>query len=617
VTRPLTFAPPVDARTEVDLADYLANRRELPGLFEFAPERTDPDRWASLVRAQADPLADVRLLVADGEASLAAAVDLATQLRRDVYLTPRGARVRYERESSELAGDSWEAVAFDARTGESARWLVVRPADLPATVPSWFVSVRGRLRRSSGLVTLALPDGLMFATRDTFAQAAQIASSLALHPGGLPELSTIAVNADLGRFEIGRYNDAGSLLGGVDFATLVAASLDDLRPDLQLALRWPATTRARAALDDELVRFADALDCTVWVPQPGGSAQPAAGLPGSAAFAAVDQRGEPCHWWAYQSRLAGHRRPRYTTDGAGRLVLALAGAAAGHPVSWLPAAPVTNRDELDLFVWTPAALADADGAWPVPTADLFLLAGEDPQRLAARTRTGHLLRVRAAEASAVDLLEHAPAAPAQVQRRILDLGATRLLPLAASRTATVLGRLQLDGAGGIASTVDVPAAPLAIRFEGAEHGVPGLPNEVVAWPAADQRADTPAYLVLPGAARDGFVALSRTRPEPTPGHQVLEVKVRRRRVVDIAASLPALATAGAGQVAGFDGVDLALPASDLARAVVTKVWSFVDDELALCKLDRGTLADHLLSAGRFADDLAFEELLEGDLAGVR
>src|SRR6185369_219705 len=70
VTRLPPNGPPLDARTEVTLTDYLENRRDLPGLFEFAPERADADQWVTVVRAQADPLADVRLLLADGEAYL-------------------------------------------------------------------------------------------------------------------------------------------------------------------------------------------------------------------------------------------------------------------------------------------------------------------------------------------------------------------------------------------------------------------------------------------------------------------------------------------------------------------------------------------------------------------
>jgi hypothetical protein len=582
------------------------------------------------VRTGGEPDADVRLLVDDGERFLSAAVELATNLRRDVYLTAHGAFVRFERESSPVTGDSWEAVAVDRGTGEPAPWLVVRPADLPATVPTWFASIRGRLRRATGLVTLPLPDGIAFATRSSFGHLAQVVSRVAPPASGL---TTIAVNADLGRFEIGRFNDAGSLLGGVDFATLVAASLDELRPDVQLALSWPPKADARAALDDELVRFADALDRTVWVPEPGGSAV----LDGARSrptghFAAVDRRGEPCHWWPYQSRLTanyrparpGCDRPRYTTDGAGRLVPALIGQPATQPIGWLPATPVVNPTEIDLYVWTPTAVAGADGGWVVPTADLFVLASQDPDRLAARTRTGHLLRLRAGAATAVDLLEHAPAAPAEVQRRILDLGATRLLPLSPAAAAPtveayVTGRFDLDGNGAIATRTDVPPAPLTVRFDGAEHGVAGLPNEVVGWPEVDQRADLPAYLVLPGAARDGFVALTRTRPEPAAGQQVLEVKVRRRRMIDVAATVARLAERGLHNLVAFAGVDLALPTGDAGRAVVTKVWSYVDDQPVLCKLDRGTLADHLTASPRITGTEKFiqQELFARDLAGVR
>ena len=141
----------------------------------------------------------------------------------------------------------------------------------------------------------------------------------------------------------------------------------------------------------------------------------------------------------------------------------------------------------------------------------------------------------------------------------------------------------------------------------AGHGVPGLPDEVVHWPEVDQRADLPAYVLLPGAQRAGFVALHRTRPELAPGQRVLEVKVRRRRVIDVPATVAAHGGDGFG---GAGAEDLVLPAADLARAVVTKVWHYEDGRPVLNKLDRGTLADHLTPGRRFtAPDLPVTELV--------
>jgi hypothetical protein len=439
--------------------EYLRNRAVLPGLFELSPADAalidDCGGVRELMRANGQLGADVRLLVDDGERHLDAATELASALRCDVYLTPHGATVAYHCESGPVA--TWDAVAVDRASGAPVAWLVVRPADLASDVPTWFVSVAGRLRQSSGLVSVPLPGGLAFATRTGFAEAAAMAARLVdRHAPVVSGLTTIAVGAELGRFEIGRFNDAASLLGGVEFATLVAASLDVVQPDVQLAIAWPTSEPARIALDRELMRLADALNRTVWVPEQGGCAVVAPeDCPSS--FVARDDQGAPGRWRPYRSRLSAAATLRFASGAAASLV------------------------------------------------------------------------------------------------------------------------------------------PIAVE---PDHGVPGLPAQVVRWPEEDQRADTPAYLVLPGSARPGFVALSRTRPELAAGRTVLEVKVRRRRMIDVPATVAAHSGSSAPAMpmgfAEFAGEDLVLPEADIARAVVTKVWWYGEDgQPQLGKLDRGTLADHL------------------------
>src|SRR5690606_14906904 len=75
---------------------------------------------------------------------------------------------------------------------------------LPPSAATWFVSVRGRLRRGHGLVTVALPDGVAFATRATYRDTTHLAARLM---PSYHSLTTVAVNADLGRFEIARFED--------------------------------------------------------------------------------------------------------------------------------------------------------------------------------------------------------------------------------------------------------------------------------------------------------------------------------------------------------------------------------------------------------------------------
>ena len=107
------------------------------------------------------------------------------------------------------------------------------------------LAYRGRLRQSHGLVTVPLPDGIAFATKSTYRDTAYLAARIMPSQN---RITTIAVNADLGRFEITRFDDAGSLLDGVEFATLVSASLDVVHPDVEVALTWPKDTAACASL---------------------------------------------------------------------------------------------------------------------------------------------------------------------------------------------------------------------------------------------------------------------------------------------------------------------------------------------------------------------------------
>src|SRR6185295_9794968 len=118
----------------------------------------------------------------------------------------------------------------------------------------------------------------------------------------------------------------------------------------------------------------------------------------------------------------------------------------------------------------------------------------------------------------------------------------------------------------------------------------------VHWPDKKLRADAPSYLVLPDsptgddpAGVRGFVALSRKRPALEEGHRVLEVKIRRRRAIDVPATLDRLAGLPVvGRLHDFVGLDVLLSHDDLAKAVVTKVYRQVNGRQQVDKLSGQT-----------------------------
>jgi hypothetical protein len=247
----------------------------------------------------------------------------------------------------------------------------------------------------------------------------------------------------------------------------------------------------------------------------------------------------------------------------------------GHGVPWLPPSPVRTKRAMDLYLFTPTA-----DETEVASADLFLLAGADPLRMAENAGGGYLLRVEVPVEGAVELAEHAAAVPAWLKSR-LDRGAcTHLLPAAWFGDLRVTARYDLDGLGGVAARHDLSPTELSMRFDGAGHGVPGLPNEVVHWPDKGQPvARSMSYLVLPENGRPeadfaerGYVTLLRAKPSVEPGTRVLEVKVKQRRAIDVPATLNQLGRLTGGRLQDFVGLDLLLSVDDLEMATVTKIY---------------------------------------------
>ena len=155
-----------------------------------------------------------------------------------------------------------------------------------------------------------------------------------------------------------------------------------------------------------------------------------------------------------------------------------------------------------------------------------------------------------------------------------------LLPLAWLADVNVSACYQLDGHGRCAGVASVDRAELTVCFTGAEHGVPGLPNDVVGWP--QRRSYEEAYLTVPDdpdwiaarlSAYPGWLPIYRRRPNVPQGYHLLQVDVAQRRAIDVPATVALVAGRwiAPSALAMFTGVDLALPARAFATTTITKV----------------------------------------------
>jgi hypothetical protein len=260
-------------------------------------------------------------------------------------------------------------------------------------------------------------------------------------------------------------------------------------------------------------------------------------------------------------------------------MIASARGRAPHNLPWLPAVPLTNADPVDLYVWTtlPPEHVPSHG---LPVADVFLLARLDPERLAARQRSGFLLRLSVPHGIVIDPTAYTKRLPARLQYRVRESPDTYLVPLVWLSAVTITACYELDGHGGCAAAWSVDGPALTVWFKGADHGVPGLPTDVVRWPARRDIVD--AYLMIPDdsgwiearlATYPGWLPLYRRRPNVAPGYRLLELAVGRRSAIDVPetmASLAGIPVAGLTMNA-FAGVDLVLPAREFANTPITRV----------------------------------------------
>jgi hypothetical protein len=210
---------------------------------------------------------------------------------------------------------------------------------------------------------------------------------------------------------------------------------------------------------------------------------------------------------------AGERRPAH---------ISLSAADLRRPgVPWLARQLTVNAEPLRLCVETDCS-ADRASDEGIPSPNLFLVGHADvpPPMTEAR----RWLRVHAAPESAVLASTVEAYAPLRVRDQLTG-ERTYLLPAGWLDRVSVVADPVTTGA---------PPSPLVLRCTGADHGIDGLPNELVTWPHPEP---TQAFALVPSEVDvPDVVVLHRRRPEPQPGHRLLELLVENGAAIDVAAS---------------------------------------------------------------------------------
>ncbi|WP_345626205.1 hypothetical protein [Rugosimonospora acidiphila] len=246
-----------------------------------------------------------------------------------------------------------------------------------------------------------------------------------------------------------------------------------------------------------------------------------------------------------------------------------------HGIYWLADRPRVNADPIDLYVIcgaTPDQVAE-DG---LPTPHLFAVGLLRPPAPDSLRPGENLVRVRVGEAGAVDLSSIDVHVPPTLQLLLSGWGESYLLPGGLLERTRLLAGYLTDPAGGYRPGPEFGGEqPLRLRCRGARHGIDGLPADVPRWPRA---ADTTAYALLPGsrvAAAGGALAMLSGKPRPKAGHRLLQLRVPRRRAIDVRAVTAQLAELSsvlscAGALNG-EKIELILPARDYDTVTVLQV----------------------------------------------
>jgi hypothetical protein len=489
------------------------------------------------------------------------------------------------------------------RSGNVTRWQEYRPPYVRAK-PKFTTDLDGRLVPAAGPTAGRVGAVTMVSTARQPGTAPQSRyAGLTAEPGvAMLELSRLGD----GRLAM-QYADGSRLaLGGRALRALLV-DLGWVGEDLQLLT--PVPPDAAEGLHTHLAALEGELGVELWSLPPDASV-----LVQDGPARAVDQRRRPVGWWrAGQPDPGRPDRRWHTVDGylvpvhrdaprpnrpAPTPPPAAPAAAAPpperplpapspyqvaasdpdglvHGVEWIPQGPLVNTDPVRLWIscpWPPGRAA-VEG---VPAANLFLTGQLDGVRVARTTPGEHLLCLQVDAGCAIDL-SRIDEVPSEVRRRFgatADLAGCFLLPAAWLDQVRLVAGYPVDGDGRPGDPVELPGEPVSLRCADAEHGVDGLPDEVVRWPG-DGLTGQVAWVLLPeepGAPVGDCLEAWLQPPPVRVGHRLASVRLDAGAAVDVPASAASLA--GLVSVRSrlpdllVSGVDLLLPSASYDRARV-------------------------------------------------
>ncbi|MFY1699971.1 MULTISPECIES: hypothetical protein [unclassified Solwaraspora] len=600
------------------------------------PEGADP-RTGRLLGIRVDPADRLRHVGLGAEVTDGLAVhltELAARVGATVWAPPTGSRV--------VLLEGVRDLAVRDRDGRLRSWQAYRPPGPDR--PDRFWSDRdGRLVPVGGTMDAAVGPTGEDQPGPTASGVELVSVATDARPAALRRWATVRRRDGLFRMELAVLDD-GRLAARHGDGGLLAVGPREFRALLRragwtgqdLALLTPVPPERFAQLRAHVTALADQIPADIWAPEPGArlavvEGQPrslrAAGAPARwcrlapAAPGATDLVTVSARWRSHDGWLVP-TPPTPAADGAsgGRVtagtsadpalddpapdaqasadptpvdppppgrrppMVSAARGSRAHGVNWLPERPDVNAETFDLYVPValPAARVAADG---LPTAELFVVGQLDADRLRMAHFGASVLRVSVAPGGAVATTGFTDTAPPDL-RHLLRGVDSYLLPAGWLDRVQVAQGWTPAGPGEWQAQPDAPPAALLLRCTGARHGVDGLPNDVVRWPAG-RRAAT-GYAVLPtvGGPDDDHLAVTGSRPAaPAGAARLVQLRIEPGQAIDVAASAGRIAplTAVRSRLVTLNaaGVEVLVPPRSYDRVTVTRVYGAEDGRWVL------------------------------------